>query len=101
MTKKLYIAVSFLLFIALVFSIAVIVEERYWNLMERNLYPKSVVVETVDAENDIVIVADSNGFLWGFSGCEDWQVGDVAAMIMDSRGTREIFDDAIVVVQCA
>ena len=101
MTKGLYTAVSIILFIALIFSCSIIVDGRCRLKVERDFYPKCATIETVDREHDIVIVADCSGFLWGFSGCEDWEVGDVVAMIMNTRGTPEIFDDVIVQTRCA
>lgn len=61
-----------------------------------NLYPESMIVVEVDRENDVVTAQDFNGFLWEFSGTEDWNPGDICACIMDDMGTPLIFDDAIV-----
>lgn len=52
------------------------------------------VVET-DEENDIVTCEDFNGNLWQFYGVEDWEVGDCASLLMNSKGTEKIFDDEI------
>ena len=101
MMRKLRFYTSFLLLIALVFSLAVIVEERYIASRERDLYPKAAVITELDRENDIVTVTDCNGFMWDFYGCEDLLEGDVLAMIMDSRGTMKIFDDVVVEIRCA
>ncbi len=101
MAKKLYAAVSILLFGALVFAYAIIIEERYCESLERNLYPKGVTIEELDRVNDMVIASDINGNLCGFHGCEDWEIGDIVAMIMDARGTPEIYDDVIVQTRCA
>ena len=101
MGKRIYCVVSVAVVIALVFAAAVIVEERYMRSRERDIYPKGVIVEELDYYDDSVIVSDANGFLWSFQGCEDYEVGDILALIMDGRGTPEIFDDAIVDVRCA
>lgn len=61
-----------------------------------NIYPESMIVVEVDRENDVVTAQDFNGFLWEFSGTEDWNPGDICACIMDDMGTPLIFDDAIV-----
>ncbi len=63
-----------------------------------NLYPLSAVVVSLDEENDIVAVEDCVGFVWEFTGIEDWSVGDGCSMIMNNNGTNVIFDDEIVVV---
>ena len=99
--RNLYRVISILLIAALAFTAAAIIEERYWNSRERELYPKGVTVEVLDRENDLVIASDLFGNLWGFKGCEDLEIGDVLALIMDSKGTLEIYDDAIVSLRCA
>lgn len=58
-------------------------------------YSFSTTVESIDRANDIVTVVDYNGNLWGFSGVEDWQVGDVCALTMSDNNTAEIYDDEI------
>lgn len=59
------------------------------------LYPSVSVVCAMDIENDIVTVQDTNGNLWQFLGCEDWELGDVVGMIMADSGTAEVWDDII------
>ena len=53
-------------------------------------------VYMVDVKSDIVIFKDSTGNLWNWSGTEDWEVGDSAALMMNTQGTEKIFDDVIV-----
>ena len=96
MERKLEFYTSLLLVLALVFSLAVIVEERYIASRERDLYPKGITVVDLDGEKDLVTATDCNGYLWGFYGCEDLAEGDILAVIMDSRGTMEIYDDVMV-----
>jgi len=64
-----------------------------------DLYAKSAVVIAVNHATDKVIIEDSNGFLWSFSGCEDWQINDHCACIMDNNATETIFDDKIVSIK--
>ncbi len=59
-------------------------------------YAQMTVVVEIDSENDEVVCEDFNGMLWAFSGCEEWQVGDIATMIMNDNGTPLIYDDVIV-----
>lgn len=61
-----------------------------------NQYPLSTVVVELNEENDIVTVEDFNGNLWEFEGVEDWEVGDICAMIMRDNATKIIFDDEII-----
>jgi len=62
---------------------------------EGNYYALTCEVVEVDRENDIVTCEDSNGNLWEFYGCEDWQEGDCASLLMNDQGTPSIYDDAI------
>ena len=58
-------------------------------------YALTTCVVEVDRDNDIVTCEDSNGNLWEFYGCEDWQEGDCASLLMNDQGTPSIYDDAI------
>lgn len=59
-------------------------------------YPIAGIVDSIDRENDTVLVVDGAGNVWEFTGCEDYYLGDVVAFIMNDNGTPEIFDDYIV-----
>lgn len=59
-------------------------------------YAQTTVVTSVDYDADIVECVDFNGNVWAFKGCEDWQVMDVCAMMMDDNNTATIYDDVIV-----
>lgn len=61
-----------------------------------HIYPMSGIVTEVNHQEDHVIVTDSTGNKWEFNGIEDWQEGDIAAMVMDDNGTEEIYDDKII-----
>lgn len=58
-------------------------------------YAKTARVVEVNRATDEVSVEDSVGFLWTFYGCEDWEVGDCASLLMTNNGTLTIFDDEI------
>ena len=62
-----------------------------------NRYPETGVV--VEIHDDIVVVETSTGNLFEFYGSEDWFVGDIASMIMDSCGTTYVKDDVIITVK--
>ena len=64
-----------------------------------NLYPNAA--EIVEIDNDLVICSDGAENLWAFWGAEDYETGDIVALIMDSRGTPDIHDDTIVAVRYA
>ena len=86
--KKVAIALMIAL---LMFVMCVMVahgEEQYYALV-------GVVVE-LDTHENIVYVEDFNGNIWCFDGYEDWAIGDIAGMVMDTKGTENICDDTIV-----
>ena len=58
------------------------------------LYPETGKV--VEICNDVVTVETSTGNLFAFYGAEDWFVGDIVSMIMDSCGTHRVTDDIII-----
>lgn len=53
-------------------------------------------VYDIDLVKDEVIFVDSTGNLWAVRGVSDWEVGDVAALLMDGNHTDSIYDDAVV-----
>ena len=58
-------------------------------------YALTTCVVEIDRDSDIVTCEDSNGNLWEFYGCEDWEIGDCASLLMDNQGTESIYDDSI------
>lgn len=104
-TKNLFTAISIVLVLALAlggFGAVVFLGESNLkagvNLGQGWYYPLTTRVVEVDVENDVVTCEDFNGFLWEFEGCEDWQEGDIASLLMDSNGTEKVFDDKIMLV---
>lgn len=70
--------------------------EKNINLTE--IYSLATVVTAVDAENDVVECQDYNGNVWEFTGCDDWQVEDIASLILHNNNTDDITDDEILSV---
>ena len=66
---------------------------------KENLYSLTTKVIEVNYEKDIVICQDFNGTIWEFEGTEDWNCGDIAAFVMDDKGTPEIYDDEIISIR--
>ena len=58
-------------------------------------YALVTMVVDVDYAADMVEIVDSNGNLWQFEGCEDWENGDLCACLMDDNSTEDIYDDMI------
>lgn len=65
------------------------------------LYPLAVRVSTIAREADVVECVDGAGNVWEFFGCEDWQEGDFAALLMNDKGTPSIYDDEIITARYA
>jgi hypothetical protein len=63
---------------------------------KENLYPRMAIVVEIDRENDIVTFEDYVGFRWEMYGCEDWEIEDIGALLMNDKGTDYILDDEIV-----
>ena len=63
------------------------------------IYPETAKVVLVDYDTDTVYVETFTGYLFAFEGCEDWQEGDCASLIVEDNGTEKIFDDQIVMAQ--
>ena len=64
-----------------------------------NLYAKTAIVTDLNKDNDVVTVTDSSGYMWEFSGCEDWMLNDYCSMVMYDNNTALIFDDVIIDVK--
>ena len=62
-------------------------------------YPMTTKVVGIDKAHDIVILEDANGNLWEYEGCEDWEEGDIASLLMNDKGTATIYDDEIVMIR--
>lgn len=62
-------------------------------------YAKTAKIIEVNRITDTVTCEDYNGNLWEFTECEDWEVGDIAALLMNNNGTENIYDDTIVEVR--
>lgn len=64
---------------------------------ESHEYAKAVQVYCMNQDRNTVTFIDGAGILWEIRGIEDWELGDVAALLMDDSGTPEfIYDDKIV-----
>ena len=65
------------------------------NLCNGYYYALTTKVVELDRDNDVVVCEDFNENLWEFYGYENWQVGDIASLLMNSKGTEKNIDDAI------
>lgn len=65
-----------------------------------DIYPHSAEIVALDYSLDIVTVRTSSGLYYYFDGTEDYAVGDIVSVIMDTQGTEDyVIDDIIVKVQ--
>lgn len=61
-------------------------------------YPRIMTVTNIETETEIIVCDDAEGNLWTFYGMENYKIGTNVFVIMDSKGTEEIFDDSIIEV---
>ena len=61
-----------------------------------NFYTRTGLVVDLDYDTDTVAVVDGVDFIWQFTGCEDYCVGDLVEMLMQKTGKPDyILDDVI------
>lgn len=63
--------------------------------VEETLYALTTKVVMIDYPTDVVWCEDFNSNVWEFYGCEDWAVDDIASLLMNDKGTKNIEDDEI------
>ena len=69
-------------------------------MLDSRYYPQAGWVSELNESEDIVTVTWFNGNQFQFCGVEDWDKGDICAMIMDTNGTlNNMRDDSIVAVR--
>lgn len=65
--------------------------------LPENYYPAAGYVTELNEEESIITVTLMNGNQFQFYGeGEDWVLGDLCAMIMDSKGTKYVKDDVVI-----
>ena len=69
------------------------------GLFSGSIYPQAMTV--VSVEDDIVTMETSTGHLFQMYGADDWEVGDLAAVMLFDNGTERIEDDAIIAARYA
>ena len=63
-------------------------------------YPHTAQVVGINYHSNTVIVKTSTGIFYTFYGTEDYMIGDLVSLTMDTRGTTEnVVDDMIVQMQ--
>jgi len=65
--------------------------------VDRNVYPNTAVVTSINYETDIFTVATSTNISYTLKGVEDWEVGDLASLLMyDIGGDGDITNDLVI-----
>jgi len=88
--------VIIVLVLALIAGCCVVGTQLLLKEQATHYYALSTIVQTVDTENDTVVIKDSRGNTWNFTGVESWHVNDVCSCLMDNQGTPSIYDDTII-----
>jgi len=63
------------------------------------IYPQTFIVDGINREKGLLILADFNGDEWGYLDVDDFKVGDVVAAIMNDNDTPNIYDDDIITIR--
>ena len=88
-----------LILLGCVGCIAKMPKETDTEVRESSVYPNAMVVVAVDREADIVTLSTCSGLLYEFYGVQDYEEGDIVALIMDDNGTEDVRDDIILAHQ--
>lgn len=68
--------------------------------VDRNLYPNAAVVTAIDYNTDFFEVSTSTGIKYTLKGVEDWEVGDLASLLMyDIGGDGDITNDLVIEIR--
>ena len=60
-------------------------------------------VESVDSETDLITITCANGnmFSWYSDASDCWELNDLASCLMDSKGTKYVTDDEVLLAHYA
>lgn len=65
--------------------------------VDRNVYPNTAIVTAIDYNTDFFEVATSTGIKYTLKGVEDWEVGDLASLLMYDIGSDgDITNDLVI-----
>lgn len=59
------------------------------------LYPDTMIITSINEEEDLVTMECANGNQFQMYGVEDYFVGDLVSCIMYNNGTELVYDDVI------
>ncbi len=65
--------------------------------VDRNVYPNTAIIKSIDYASDNFIISTSTGIEYTLKGVEDWEVGDLASLLMyDIGGDGDITNDLVI-----
>ena len=65
--------------------------------VDRNVYPNTAIIKSIDYASDNFIISTSTGIEYTLKGVEDWEVGDLASLLMyDIGGDGDIANDLVI-----
>ena len=88
--------VVLVMFIIVIVSILLFAFFRTSETPKTDYYARGVVITDINTQKDLVTVEDCSGLVWQFYGVEDFCVGDGCVMVLDKKGTQNIYDDEII-----
>ena len=59
------------------------------------LYPKACIITAIDYEKDLVTIETASGLIYEFYGVEDYDTGDLVAVLFFGGVTEKVTDDII------
>lgn len=62
------------------------------------VYPEVATVQWIDQEQNETVIELPEGQLFAVEGCDDFMVGDLVSVWLDSMGTDSVLDDEIVYI---
>jgi hypothetical protein len=84
-------------FFAIVGLCATLAADILGGNVDRNLYPNTAVVTAIDYGKDSFTVVTSTNISYTLKGVEDWEVGDLASLLMyDIGGDGDITNDLVI-----
>jgi hypothetical protein len=88
-------------FFAIVGLCATLAADILGGNVDRNLYPNTAVVTAIDYGKDSFTVVTSTNISYTLKGVEDWEVGDLASLLMYDIGSDgDITNDLVIELRC-
>ena len=86
----------------LIFMLFLLISASFFTVRPTKsyVYPQTAQVSNLDYATNTVTITTATGISYSFSGIEDYTIGDLVSVIMDSNNTKDyILDDKILKVQ--